>query len=54
MEKGYSLVEVAEMFGVTRQTIRNWIETGYLKAIKTPRKFTVTKSEIERIKAGEK
>lgn len=51
MEKGYSLVETAILFGVTRQTVRNWILTGYIKnAIKTKRKWVVPQSEIDEIK----
>lgn len=49
MEKGYSLVETAEIFGVTRQTVRNWVMTGYIRAIKTKRKWTVPQSEIDAI-----
>lgn len=51
MEKGYSLVETAAMFGVTRQTVRNWILTGYVKtAIKTKRKWVIPQSEIDEIR----
>lgn len=52
MEKMYSLAQVAEIFSVTRQTVLNWVNSGYVSAIKVGRKWLVKESEIERLQDG--
>lgn len=52
MEKMYSLIQVAEIFSVTRQTVLNWVNSGYVVAVKVGRKWLVKESEIERLQNG--
>jgi len=33
-EKYYTVAEVAEMFRVSRRTVYNWVQYGYLRAVK--------------------
>jgi excisionase family DNA binding protein len=47
--KLYNLVYVAQTFCVTRQTVLNWVNTGYIKAAKVGRKYLVPESEIKRL-----
>lgn len=47
--KLYNLVYVANVFCVTRQTVLNWIKSGYLKGQKVGRKYLVPESEIKRL-----
>ena len=47
--KLYNLVYVANVFCVTRQTVLNWINSGYLKGQKVGRKYLVPESEIKRL-----
>ena len=50
MEQKYiKTSEVAEMFGVTRQTIRNWIDKGLLAAVKLDNCHYVTIESVEAI-----
>lgn len=48
-----TIYEVAEIFGVHWQTVRNWIRTGKIKAVKVERTIRITNEEIERLKRGE-
>ena len=41
--------EVAEIFGVSRQTILTWINEGILKAAQPRREYRITEEEIERL-----
>ena len=43
----YSIDEVAEILGVHRNSIRNRIKSGEIKAIKTGRLYRIPKSELE-------
>lgn len=49
-EKMITTTEVAEMFGVSGQTVRRWINDGKLDAIKTPGgKLRVRASNAEKL-----
>lgn len=48
-----TIYEVAEIFGVHWQTVRNWIRTGKIKAVKIERTIRITNEEVERLKRGE-
>lgn len=43
----YSLHEVADLLSVHYQTVRYWIRTGKLKAVKLDRIYRVRKEAIE-------
>jgi len=45
--------EVAEIFGVCRNTVRNWIERGLIKAVKIGGSVRISNEEVERLKRGE-
>lgn len=47
-----TIYEVAELFGVHWQTVRNWIKEGKIKAIKIERTVRIPDEEIERLKRG--
>lgn len=47
-----SIQEVATIFNVHYQTIRNWINDGTIKAVKIGNTVRIPDEEIERIKAG--
>lgn len=50
MEQKYiKLLDVAQKFGVTRQTIRNWIEKGLLAAVKIDNSHYVTLQSVKAI-----
>lgn len=48
-----TIYEVAELFGVHWQTVRNWIKDGKIKSIKIERTVRIPDEEIERLKKGE-
>lgn len=48
-----TLKQVADVFGVTRQTVLNWVNTDYIKATKIGGHYRVEQSEIDRLKRGE-
>lgn len=48
-----SVKQVAEMFSVTKQTVFNWINTGYIKATMIGGQYRIEQSEIDRIKRGD-
>lgn len=41
--------QTAEIFGVHRNTIRNWIKYGTLKAYKVHRTIRIPQSEIDKL-----
>lgn len=45
--------EVADIFGVHWQTVRNWIKSGKIKAIQVERAIRIPDEEVERLKRGE-
>ena len=49
-----STTEVAIQLRVTRQTIMNWIKSGYIKATQVGRKYLIEQSEVERLLGGDK
>ena len=44
----YGVDQVAEMFGVTTHTVREWIDSGKLNASKIQNRWRIPKSEIVR------
>ena len=48
-----STTEAAIQLKVTRQTIMNWIKSGYIKAAKVGRKYLIEQSEVERLLKNE-
>ncbi|HVA19341.1 MAG TPA: helix-turn-helix domain-containing protein [Solirubrobacteraceae bacterium] len=48
-EKLLSVIEVAEEFQVTDQTIRNWIKSGALKAIKIGRDHRIRRQDVDEL-----
>ena len=48
-EKYYKVSEVAKILKSTPQTIRNWIESGIISAVRPGRNFMVSKSEIDKL-----
>lgn len=48
-----SIYEAAKIFGVHWQTIRNWITSGKIKAVKISGTIRISDEEIERVKKGE-
>lgn len=49
-KKTYTMQEVADELGKTRQTIYRWIKSGKLKAIKIGGTWTVSAELLDRIK----
>lgn len=47
--KMYSLKEVADMLGVTYNTVWNLVNTGKIKAVKVGRVLRVEQAEVDRI-----
>lgn len=50
-EKLLSVSEVADEFQVTDQTIRNWIRSGALKAIKIGRDHRIRREDVDELLA---
>lgn len=48
-----TIYEVADLFGVHWQTVRNWIRDGKIKAVKIERTVRIPDEEIERLKQGD-
>lgn len=48
----YSIKEVCILLGVTRQTLRNWKNSGILIPIKIGGKVYYTEEQLERLKKG--
>ena len=47
-----SVVQFAEMFGISRQTVWKWIKAKKLKVIRLGKLYRIPVSEVERIKRG--
>lgn len=56
MEKGYNLIQVSELLGITPRTAREWVHDGRMKANKIAgsRKWIVMESEVKRLQGVEK
>lgn len=56
MEKGYNLIEVANLLGIKVRTAREWVHNGKIKANKIPnsRRWIVMESEVERLQGVRK
>ena len=52
IEKGYNLLQVAELLGLKVRTVRLWAEQGKIKATKIPgsNRWVVSESEIKRLR----
>lgn len=49
VEQHYSTNTVADLFDVKVGTVRDWIETGQVKAIKIGRHWRIPRSEVIRL-----
>lgn len=49
----YRIVDIANLFGVHYQTVRNWIQSGQIKAIRIGNQYFISQEEVDRIKKGE-
>jgi len=48
---GYQTVgQTAKIFGVTRQAIHQWIDSGYIHAVWMLEQWAIHEAEIERVK----
>lgn len=47
-----TIQEVADLFGVHWQTVRNWIKSGKMRAVQVDRAIRIPEEEIERLKRG--
>lgn len=47
MEEYYTIEELTEKFGVSRQTVSAWIKKGKIKVIKIDRKVFIPKDQFE-------
>lgn len=47
------VTDVAKELNVTRQTIVNWIKSGYIKAVKIGTVYRIEEEEVERLKKGD-
>ena len=47
-----SVVQFAEMFGISRQAVWKWIKAGKVNAIRLEKIYRIPVSEVERIKRG--
>lgn len=52
MEKGYNVIQTAELLGVQARTVREWIRNGTIHAQKLEgsRRWVILESEIKRIR----
>lgn len=53
MLETYTVKEVAEILGLTRPTVYNYINSGKLKAVKLVREYRISKDEVRRLLEGE-
>ncbi len=50
----YTVQEVAEIFGFSDRTIRNWIKEGLLRAIQVRREYRIPISAVQELQRQEK
>lgn len=51
MERGYNLIQTAELLGLKVRTVREWVHSGKIRAnkIEGSRRWIVMESEIKRL-----
>ena len=49
MDEFLTVSEIAELLKLNQQTIRNWIDSGYLPAIRIGRRVRVKREDFERL-----
>lgn len=51
MERGYNLIQTAELLGIKARTVREWAHNGKIRArkIEGSRRWIVMESEIKRL-----
>lgn len=52
--RAYNTKQVAEMFGVSRETVERWIRTGRLTAAKMSGSYVITEEAVIEFQTGEK
>ncbi len=48
-EEFLTVAEVAELLKLNQQTVRNWIDQGYLRALHVGRRVRILRSDLERL-----
>lgn len=48
-EKFYNVIELAERFGVSRQTISRKIKSGIISGVKFGKNYRITEKEVKRL-----
>lgn len=56
LERGYNLIQTAELLGIQVRTVREWIKNGKMKANKIAgsNRWIVMESEIKRLQGANK
>lgn len=54
MERGYNLIQTAELLGIKVRTVREWVHRGKIHArkIEGSRRWIVMESEIKRLQGA--
>lgn len=47
-----TITQAAAKLGKSEMTLRRWIDSGYMKAIKIGKMWDISTEEVDRIKAG--
>lgn len=55
LERGYNLIQTADLLGIQVRTVREWIKTGKMKANKIAgsKRWIVMESEIRRLQGAD-
>lgn len=48
----YRVSEFAKLFGVSRQTVLNWIKNGVIVAVKPVKEYRIPREEADKLKGG--
>jgi excisionase family DNA binding protein len=48
-EEFLTVADVAELLKLNQQTVRNWIDQGFLPALKVGRRVRIRRSDLERV-----
>ena len=51
--KPLKVEEVAEIFGVTKETVCRWIKFGIIRGNKVGRRWFISQKEVDRVMGGE-